>query len=1576
MDKNVTLATITTRDATVYRVATDDIFWEDNWYEAVLTVPPSLVESLKDGDDIRDPMNSSGAIVGSGITSNILNAELVIVVLTLDETGSVVSQITRNLVIDNFRREDNGVISFNASGAYRKQLEELFPSNKFKVADWPDLHEDFVDDPVPMVIGYGRKVPFVLTGSETTEVAFDAAGFSNYNKTYRYGVFEYIGPEIHLPAGMVIGDLLTPPNYIVTVYRNNKVIEDASSMGEEYLADYYLQGGKYYLRLRFPREQVDFNGNLYTIKADINFNYSSINNAVLELKRLLAIAGITINEDSFDAAEAVAVTNNMNMDFCYYKEKRLVNIISYLLSLLRASLVVNNAGEWELIQDTEILDFDEYDEDLGDPITVNSYEETSSSANVVLKFRPLSAESEDFTIESQEIVLDSGIYGEELLENPFIFNTVTAAYYLDYWSKRMDLVGRASVTTYKTQYSVGDGLTLASSRFWTGNKNFIVESVNNYLQTQELSLREYNEDVYTFSGLVIDTEESDNFTPDYSATFPEAPTNLVVTETSIDYSTATPTLTIDVEADPPIRNYETIFFFVEEYDSDGTTLLRVKKQEGTPDSSGTFIANIPGIHVEKPYIVYAYAVNEYGLEGTSIAVNKDGASVLVPTPPSVDDFFIYRLGDRFRLEWIDPFITNFLHVEVSKSDTLGGTKTVIGNSVTGYFEDFDLSVAAPYYWLRTVNTSLVPSATYTGKQAPVFGGVANLTLDTPFTGTFIRVRWDYNNEATDYRIRVKVSGVQKRETYTTDNYYTYTIDDAKDDDAVSRTLTIEVTPRDLDENLGAATEVSGFNDQISATTTFTVEESGYESAILDITPLLDSDLGGYEVHASTTSGFTPDSSTLKFYGNNANPGINLPNDEATTYYIKVGAYDVWGRDGITYSAEESVLVSTVQAILDKLTGEITSSQLGEALLSEIDLISGSGPGSVNERIDAGDSELQSQIDTLVSANEITVFEAAPGGSWAFQGLDTQGWVGVNGNLVSYGAGVRLTATTIDSSLRNLNLGYVDETGNTYTGIIGSEYARVRVRWRRLDAGTGWSGAIYWGTSGHGFSETHKIAIAEPTGHTDGDWIVSDWGMSASADWLASTINQLRIDLSEDNTADFEIDWIAIGRQTGTSTIAAAVEESKIVSAGLDGTLRSQWAVKTQVRTSDGEIYIAGIGLSIEGNDSGSITSRFIAAVDEFAIIDPSGASLVTPFLVSGGNVYISSAVIQDASITNAKIGNTIQASYNIGGQPAWLIDKAGSITARSLYIKNANNHDVVKANGAANGTVTRTSSAATINANSWFTVFRPTSGNTDPLLWVGTNGVYGKWDILQNGDADFSTIVNGSGFTADWIEAGTFYGRNYITLEKAAWNGGSNTLKKIIITTGTAISGTPATSNSILIYNSGQALNSPTVIIGDPNASSAIGLDPAWININSSTSAGGITIQTAATSAASIDVIQSGTTEGLRVQKTGTTGNVAFISGSGVTTGLNLSGGSVALDWSGYSTSTGQIGVAISGLVGCYYANGGALGFVGSSGVTHLVGFPTTSTAVPSGAHAIKFTSTGIQYYNGSSWRVIVPLTP
>ena len=103
---------------------------------------------------------------------------------------------------------------------------------------------------------------------------------------------------------------------------------------------------------------------------------------------------------------------------------------------------------------------------------------------------------------------------------------------------------------------------------------------------------------------------------------------------------------------------------------------------------------------------------------------------------------------------------------------------------------------------------------------------------------------------------------------------------------------------------------------------------------------------------------------------------------------------------------------------------------------------------------------------------------------------------------------------------------------------------------------------------------------------------------------------------------------------------------------------SQWTVKTRVGDLTG-----GIGLL---NDGGTV--RLYIVADRFAVL-PAGASdtddEVVPFIVSGGNVYMDTAIIRDGTIGSAKIG-TLVATKITGLQAVF-----ASLTVDWAQVQNA-----------------------------------------------------------------------------------------------------------------------------------------------------------------------------------------------------------------------------------------------------------------------------------------------------------------
>ncbi len=132
---------------------------------------------------------------------------------------------------------------------------------------------------------------------------------------------------------------------------------------------------------------------------------------------------------------------------------------------------------------------------------------------------------------------------------------------------------------------------------------------------------------------------------------------------------------------------------------------------------------------------------------------------------------------------------------------------------------------------------------------------------------------------------------------------------------------------------------------------------------------------------------------------------------------------------------------------------------------------------------------------------------------------------------------------------------------------------------------------------------------------------------------------------------------------------SAVEQTSQAVVDLNGKISATYTLRAQV-TSDGRIYGAGFGLGVEQQPDGSFQSQALFQVDRFALINIANNVTTAPFVVQGGQTFISQALIGTGWIQNAMIGDVIQSTaVGAGGQPRWKLDKNASLTMRGV---NAN----------------------------------------------------------------------------------------------------------------------------------------------------------------------------------------------------------------------------------------------------------------------------------------------------------------
>lgn len=130
-----------------------------------------------------------------------------------------------------------------------------------------------------------------------------------------------------------------------------------------------------------------------------------------------------------------------------------------------------------------------------------------------------------------------------------------------------------------------------------------------------------------------------------------------------------------------------------------------------------------------------------------------------------------------------------------------------------------------------------------------------------------------------------------------------------------------------------------------------------------------------------------------------------------------------------------------------------------------------------------------------------------------------------------------------------------------------------------------------------------------------------------------------------------------------------------------------YTLKTGVKYN-GQNYDAGLSVAVTINGT-AVTTRVAINANQFVVMSGSGDNVYSPFAVVNGQVFIRDALIQDGSITNAKIGNYIRSNNFVAGSSGWNIDKSGDCefhgklyaTSGQFAFNGVNNTVVLNGNG-------------------------------------------------------------------------------------------------------------------------------------------------------------------------------------------------------------------------------------------------------------------------------------------------------
>lgn len=183
------------------------------------------------------------------------------------------------------------------------------------------------------------------------------------------------------------------------------------------------------------------------------------------------------------------------------------------------------------------------------------------------------------------------------------------------------------------------------------------------------------------------------------------------------------------------------------------------------------------------------------------------------------------------------------------------------------------------------------------------------------------------------------------------------------------------------------------------------------------------------------------------------------------------------------------------------------------------------------------------------------------------------------------------------------------------------------------------------------NESLRAAVRGDDGAADLSGVVKSWEATASF----SAEKRVQATANEAQARTSELLQSSIGKTN------ASVQQVSETLVGLDGKVSAQTTIKAQTITN-GKKVMAGLALGSDGE-----TSEILAFAQRFAIVDEVSGQLITPFVVSGGQVFINQAVINKAFIQEIVLGMTLRSEeVDSKGRPLLEINiKAGTFTLRS-----------------------------------------------------------------------------------------------------------------------------------------------------------------------------------------------------------------------------------------------------------------------------------------------------------------------
>lgn len=360
----------------------------------------------------------------------------------------------------------------------------------------------------------------------------------------------------------------------------------------------------------------------------------------------------------------------------------------------------------------------------------------------------------------------------------------------------------------------------------------------------------------------------------------------------------------------------------------------------------------------------------------------------------------------------------------------------------------------------------------------------------------------------------------------------------------------------------------------------------------------------------------------------------------TVYHYYVRSVNAYGVSAFFYRQAQTT--NDPSLILELIKGQITETELGQNLLDRIDLVDGDGPGSVNERL----QELADNIGDIVDALAYDAGKTYLSGDTVRQGQRLfQASQNVPANTPPPNAAYWLDIGSVVETANGL-AAQVQQHATEISSIDGkitaqaSSLEALQATYRDDDGEGELADALRgWQTQAQ-YAQEVRVRATENEASVERDTL-----LQAEVNDTRATVAILEQAVATDLAAVVQTTQQL---QATVGDNSAAIQTTQQAVASLNGDLSAMYSVKLQL-TQDGKYYAAGMGLGIENTPQG-MQSQVLFQADRFAVINTANGVITSPFVIQGGQVFMNSAVINQADIVNLIVTGELRSGNYIAGQ--------------------------------------------------------------------------------------------------------------------------------------------------------------------------------------------------------------------------------------------------------------------------------------------------------------------------------------